>query len=424
MWLVPIQNLTVDQLDAVNKSTVQHRVFVGGPGSGKTLVLLHRARKFVDDGLPQSHIRVIVYTKVLRRYLQSAIESLGFEDDTVTNLDKLIVEIHKKLIGPSLPKNADKSIDWDLMRKNTLDKYKSENRAPMYDAILVDEGQDISRDALELLKLASEHLTIAMDSRQDVFGTGMGIKDVCDVLEVPRESAQLLTAYRCTPFIVNIASAFLPEEMQEDFRNSNLMSMDGIRKPEITYFTEAKDEYDTLFNRLVSESTQGNSTAVLFPTSRLQYRYAKAMKDKGLEVAVLSGKKELEHDYMGLTPMFLTYHSAKGLTVDSVLLPALSEDSFKLDHLTSPASRNRLLFVAITRAVKWLWLGVPKQNEVAELSVLTEKSERPFSSNYAVFDADPKESTSRQSTTGAPREGISGPPSVSKKNKINVSDLL
>ena len=42
MWVVPLSHLTEDQLNAVQLSTAKHRVVVGGPGSGKTLVLAHR----------------------------------------------------------------------------------------------------------------------------------------------------------------------------------------------------------------------------------------------------------------------------------------------------------------------------------------------------------------------------------------------
>jgi superfamily I DNA/RNA helicase len=434
MWLVPEHDLTVDQMDAVRQSTIQHRVIIGGPGSGKTLVLLHRARRFVDQGLPESQIRVIVYTKVLRRYLQSAIESLGFQDETVTNIDKLIVEIHRRLIGNALPTGADGKVDWDKVRSNTLEKYKSENRAPMFDAVLVDEGQDLTSEALELLVLASEHLTIAMDSRQDVFNTGMGIQEVCSLLGVPRESAQLLTAYRCTRFIVTLAAAFLPKEKQADFRNSNLMSIDGIRRPEVCLYSDQEKEYDTLYQRLVSESLQGNSSAVVLPTTKLQFRYAKALKERGIEVAVLSGKKEVEHDYMGLTPMILTYHSAKGLTVDSVFLPGLSASAFEMEHMASSTARDRLLFVAITRAVKWLWLGIPKEGTLPETAKLFKVSSSPTSNSFVIFDSDsplgeseaakrPKGSWGPLPSSNVERPG--SPPIMKRPSKkINVTDLL
>jgi superfamily I DNA/RNA helicase len=41
-WLIPFSSLTPAQQDAVQMDTRSHKAIVGGPGAGKTLVLLHR----------------------------------------------------------------------------------------------------------------------------------------------------------------------------------------------------------------------------------------------------------------------------------------------------------------------------------------------------------------------------------------------
>jgi superfamily I DNA/RNA helicase len=50
----------------------------------------------------------------------------------------------------------------------------------------------------------------------------------------------------------------------------------------------------------------------------------------------------------------MTYHSAKGLTFDSVLLPHLGKDWFPRAKW---ADIERLIFVGITRATKWVFLS-------------------------------------------------------------------
>ncbi len=50
----------------------------------------------------------------------------------------------------------------------------------------------------------------------------------------------------------------------------------------------------------------------------------------------------------------MAYHSAKGLTFDSVLMPRLVSSSF----LRVTADRlERLVFVALTRAAKWAYFS-------------------------------------------------------------------
>jgi ATP-dependent exoDNAse (exonuclease V) beta subunit len=50
----------------------------------------------------------------------------------------------------------------------------------------------------------------------------------------------------------------------------------------------------------------------------------------------------------------MPFHSAKGLTFDSVLLPRLRSADF---HSRGEASLRRLLFVGITRATAWVYLA-------------------------------------------------------------------
>ena len=50
-WLVPRSDLTPEQLRAIELPPTEHRVVIGGPGSGKTQMLLHRARSKVRRAL-------------------------------------------------------------------------------------------------------------------------------------------------------------------------------------------------------------------------------------------------------------------------------------------------------------------------------------------------------------------------------------
>lgn len=60
----------------------------------------------------------------------------------------------------------------------------------------------------------------------------------------------------------------------------------------------------------------------------------------------------------------MSYHSAKGLTFDTVLLPRLVRSSFS--HVTNPRIA-RLLFVGITRATKWVYMSTCKDGEIEAL---------------------------------------------------------
>ncbi len=77
--------------------------------------------------------------------------------------------------------------------------------------------------------------------------------------------------------------------------------------------------------------------------------FAQALESEGFHVET---QKSL--DFGSAAPKLITYHSAKGLTFDAVLLPRLVYGSFA--KLSQEAVR-RQLFVAITRATQWVYMS-------------------------------------------------------------------
>ena len=90
-------------------------------------------------------------------------------------------------------------------------------------------------------------------------------------------------------------------------------------------------------------------------------------------------------DFSSSLPKLLTFHGAKGLTFDSVLMPRLVKNSF-----AGPTSKRteRLLYVGLTRATEWLYMSgtrgamLPELDRIRSLAdqhppVITVQRERP-----------------------------------------------
>ncbi len=75
-WLTPPDRLTAAQAAAIKAPTTVPVVLRGGPGAGKTVVLLHRAHHLRHALGPQAKIVVLVYTNVLRDFIRSAVTEL------------------------------------------------------------------------------------------------------------------------------------------------------------------------------------------------------------------------------------------------------------------------------------------------------------------------------------------------------------
>ncbi|MGZ8218060.1 3'-5' exonuclease [Methylomagnum sp.] len=114
-----------------------------------------------------------------------------------------------------------------------------------------------------------------------------------------------------------------------------------------------REEQKNLIQAMNTRLTNyGETIAVLFPQQRQVFGYAQGLRAAGIEVEVHRFNAPL--DVSNRLPKLMTYHQAKGLTFDSVFLPRLVQGSFygrlrdRLDHL---------LFVGISRAVKWVYLS-------------------------------------------------------------------
>jgi superfamily I DNA/RNA helicase len=109
---------------------------------------------------------------------------------------------------------------------------------------------------------------------------------------------------------------------------------------------------------------------VLFPKRKQVMGFAQALESEGFRVET---QKNL--DFSSAAPKLITYHSAKGLTFDAVLLPRLVYGSFT--KISQEAVR-RQLFVAITRATQWVYLSTVQGERLLllqDLDVLAEQGQ-------------------------------------------------
>ena len=347
MWLVPIEDLSADQAAAVAQDTSRNRIVVGGPGSGKTLVLAHRAQSMVEQRkLSRDRVRLLVYTNVLSAYISEGLADLRMED--ICSTFDFWVRSELTRLGLPVPRGGQDR--HEKARQRLRAHLEAASSTPYWDALLVDEGQDLDSDALRILRLSARHVTLAMDDRQQLYDTDTDIAAACRALGVRRASAQLLSAYRCTPNIVRIAAEYLPTgEARRQFRESNLMPISQRELPIISTFQNAEEELDALAEALRERAFANQSSAVLLADN---WRLKSAIA--GLQRRGLAVRTRKDPSAGPEAPIALTYHSAKGLTVGSVFLPRLTSSAFKP---YDPELVRRLLFVGITRATHWLWLG-------------------------------------------------------------------
>jgi hypothetical protein len=387
MWLVPEPDLTPDQLRAVRLRPDEHRIIFGAPGSGKTMILAHRAAFFMREGrIPPERLRIFVFTKVLKEYIRSALHYLTIPDICVSTFDAWCMDFHRQHIG-KIP--WDKGPDFAAIRTAVHQKLKSGPLAQKpFDVMLVDEGQDLAPEVFDILMAVSHHITVCMDHKQQIYDGGSDEAQILKSLGLKKRNISLLEAYRCSPYIVHIASSFIvsPEERENYIRQTKVPQSEK-ETPLFYIARDFEDEKRRLVEIVKARQAKGERIAILFGTQRQVAGFAMGLRELGLEVEIPSRRSNDEEgiDFNSDLPKLMPFHSAKGLTFDTVLMPRIVPRSF---GQFSAERIERLLFVGVTRATKWLYFS---SNDVESLPFLGRLQSLAKAGHLSIqkFDSEP-----------------------------------
>lgn len=364
-WLVPRSELTDEQIRAVELAPTENRLILGAPGSGKTLVLVYRACHLAQQYRSKpDRYRVFVFTKALREYIRAGAHDLGLPTECITTLASWCIAFYKAHVSSSLPRNADKETDYEAVTSGVLRYLKGLRQSSrMYDFVMVDEGQDLDRDEFSVLSLVANHMTVCMDHRQQIYERGADERTVLGQLGLRKHNMALLEAYRCCPYISQLASHFISgaDERAAFLRQTRTEQVER-ETPVLFVARDWKEERDQLFDMVRLRQGNGERVAILVPQKRMAFGFAKGLAEEGLTV-----ETQDRLDFGTDTPKIMPFHSAKGLTFDTVIMPRLVQGSFRR---AKPDYVRRLMFVGITRATRWVYMSTVEYEELGALEPL------------------------------------------------------
>ncbi len=368
--------LTREQRAIVELRPDRHHLIMGPPGSGKTQVLLHRARWLCNTyKTSPDRYCVLVYTNVLTYFLRQSLDFLGIPKENVRTFDDWCAELWDEFVHKSKPRTVPdrrgKSfIDFPAVRAGVLQSLQSGGglsaRVPQpksfLDFVLVDEGQDLDATAYGILRQMTRHLTVFADARQQIFEGGASVSEIQQHLALTGQSASLLPAYRNSPDIAKLASYF-----GNAYDGMNYLAQER-QKPCLYVANDWEDEMDKLADVLRERRLLNHKCGIIVPTNRDLFSVTNKLKERGIEVhqAIAVRRGGTPPDFDSLTPIIASYHNAKGLTFDCVLLPKLVENNFQR---VTGERRRRLVLVGITRATQWVYLSTVRGWELGDQEI-------------------------------------------------------
>jgi hypothetical protein len=242
-----------------------------------------------------------------------------------------------------------------------------------YDAVIVDEAQDLTEAALRLLHtLVGDRpngLLLVGDGQQAVYPGGFNLTSLG--VNVRGRSHVLVRNYRNTHQVYATAQALMNGHDFDDGGDgpesgSRHVEVSRVGVPPTLAGHRDEEEHDlalaTAIESVISGGTGIGDLAVLVPTHALATHYTELIGSLGLPTQQLV-------DYDGVPTSLVkvgTYQRAKGLEFKHVFLPRLDAETLRdrpvrgeddVANAERLALVRRQLFVAMTRARDGLWLG-------------------------------------------------------------------
>jgi superfamily I DNA/RNA helicase len=375
-WLLNQSDLSCEQEQIVKMPPQENGFVIGYPGSGKTQVLVHRAAYLVESqGISPLNLKLFVSTDVLEGLIRSEIMRLDLPGEMVTTFDHWCRSFYVEHISRDLPRvYLDGRVDYKKTHYAVLDALKRNGSLQKsLEYALVDDGQDLTPEVFEILSLAAQHVTVLADPQHKLCLDGASESFIMNKLGLSKGNFFLQRDYRSSPVVAELASYFIDEENYRKAFLSQIRNMQSSSKGPLCYVASSGEKELVHLSQIVQQKQiMKDRLAILVPTNSLVHQLAKALGDRGIETekAIALDAQNVIHTPYDLSndlPKITTYHMARGLAFDSVLMPQLAENAFA----KIPSSlRNRLLFGGITRASSWVYLSTIKGQEFREMDTL------------------------------------------------------
>ncbi|MBD2465508.1 UvrD-helicase domain-containing protein [Oscillatoria sp. FACHB-1407] len=261
---------------------------------------------------------------------------------------------------------------WAQMRNRALALLQSLPQPPVYDAVIVDEAQDLSPTVLRfLVQLCREpnRLFITADANQSIYGSSFRWSDVHQSLKFVGRTGILKINHRTTQEIGEAAYSYLQEGTLDEDDNERLYIHTGP-SPAVRAIEDRVTEGNLLaqFCRTAAHEFRLGlgACAILVPSERAGRNITGQLNHMGIEAQFMNSK---DLKLKGKGVKVLPLKAAKGLEFPIVAIAGFLETSYPgiTKGMTPEAAaeilnrERRTLYVAMTRAMRALLVLVPAQ---------------------------------------------------------------
>ena len=351
-----IHDLNKDQDEALALPVEGQHLIVGGPGTGKSVVALLRARHLARH---QKNYQFLVYNRLLNhsnRYL--FVPEQALKADT---WHTWFFEVYRSSVSAVVPTEKNegfKNIDWNAANQEiqSLDEDRIKQRGAEF--LIIDEGQDMPPAFYEALtNLGFENFYVVADQNQQIYPEQCSSRqDIENSLAIePGETFELKTNYRNTRPIALLAQHFYPADPASP-RPDVPDLIPAAATPELwTYGTANTPTLAEITDKILqlSDRYPRKLIGIITPNNKARIKFINALNnanpvldnEKPPIQTFVSGQRVFPNFGQGGL-MIINAQSCKGLEFDTVILADIDQHQPKRDSYALKAR----FYVMVARA--------------------------------------------------------------------------
>lgn len=333
-----IQDLNKDQDEALALPLEGQHLIIGGPGTGKSVVALLRARRLAAV---QKRYRTLVYNHLLdgsNRHLFGSDQPLES-----TTWEKWFRDMYKHIFRepvPTIPqekKNAYRPIDWQAIENNVGMQEEGESTLNGNHYLVIDEGQDMPPQFYQTLaNWGLEHFYVVADQNQQLNPDRCSSRqDIENALAInTSDTLELRINYRNTLPIALLAQHFYPADPaspRPDLPNPKPTAT----SPELWMYgamgqLSLNDVIERIFQ--LSDRFPSKLIGIITPDNRIREKFYDALAEANPRLdngrppiqTFISGQQDpLDFGQGGI--MIINAQSCKGLEFDIAILADIDQ---------------------------------------------------------------------------------------------------
>ncbi len=345
-----IQDLSKEQEEARALPKEGQHLIIGGPGTGKSILALLRARRHAredDDYL------FLVFNHILNR-ASGQLFGNGFKSST---WDSWFREMFRQEAGqhvPLLPPQPNGYTDIDWGRVEEIIRAQPVSADGDQPFLVIDEGQDMPREFYSsLVSLGFERFFVVADQNQQIKEANSSRKDIQDCLAIETQRViELRDNYRNQYPIAKLASTFYTGDPASPPPKLPMPRPGAVP----ILYTYASDDMDKVAGGILrlADRDPRQLIGVIAPKNSVRERYYRALRSVEVELDnsrspvqtyFSESRPDISFDKGGI--LVINAQTCKGLEFDTVILADIDEHYHRPND---PDLAKRRFYVMVARA--------------------------------------------------------------------------